>query len=99
MSGTKSDYTTDSATAGTVVLVNLGGAGLYGLGLISPLTPSDGRPSILESLIFAGVPSAIVVLSVYRANSPVLKVALSLYATAILAFTTWVLAIQIGFRP
>ena len=42
-------------------------------GLLSPLTPSEGSPSLLELAIFAGGPLFILSVMIYKAKSRIAK--------------------------
>lgn len=68
----------------------------YGIGLISPLTPSEGVPSLLELAIFALGPVGLLILLARRVRSVTWKIMMIVQAAVIIAFTTWLLALQAG---
>lgn len=69
---------------------------LYGIGLISPLTPSEGAPGILDVVIFALAPVALLTVLGRRLRNMAARIMVLLQAGAIVTFTGWLLAIQRG---
>lgn len=68
---------------------------ILGLGLIAPLTPSEGRPSAVMVLFWVGSPLLILWLSVRRYPSPWLRVFVAAQAMLMLGLT-WVLVLSLG---
>lgn len=70
--------------------------GVFCIGLLAPLTPSEGYPSVRDLLIFAGLPSAIFLSCTWLAKSLWLRVALGIQMLAVLAITTFLIASKAG---
>jgi hypothetical protein len=68
----------------------------YGVGLAPPLTPSEGHPSILELLIFAGLPLSALLALAITSTVPRGRILFSVLAVAVLAFTARLLSVQLG---
>ncbi len=69
------------------------GLGVYIIGLIEPLTPSEGRPTTGALLIFVGIPMVGVTLSAVLVESRTLRLLLALEALFILGFSIFLVAI------
>lgn len=69
---------------------------LYGVGLISPLTPSEGMPGVVDVVIFVVGPVAVLIFLARRFRSMPAKITMIVQAVAIVTFTGWLLAIQAG---
>ena len=69
---------------------------VYVVGLISPLTPSDGFPSLIEIFVFVGTPVAILGWCIYTCGSRVTAIFLGLQLVSILAFSATLLYWQLG---
>jgi hypothetical protein len=67
----------------------------YAVGLVSPLTPSEGHPSILEVLIFAGLPLTALIALAITSTVPAGRIVFVIFAIGILAFTAHLLSIQL----
>jgi hypothetical protein len=67
---------------------------IFSVGLIAPLTPSEGMPHPIEILAFVGLPIALLSLVVAYARTRAAKIAALLQVAAILMITAWVLATQ-----
>jgi hypothetical protein len=52
-------------------LLNLLGGLLYGIGLLAPLTPSEGMPGVFDLLGFVGCPLALLVVSLFKSQTRV----------------------------
>lgn len=82
-------------TSGCAVLTaNLIALALFGLGLLAPLTPSEGTPTWRELLVHGGVPVALVAGSTVLVRSAWAKAMLVVEAVYIIAFEAWLLRIQ-----
>jgi len=64
---------------------------VFVVGLISPLTPSEGRPTLWEWLLFAMLPIALLACCVRASRSRVGAVFFGGQALAIVAFSVWLL--------
>ncbi len=69
---------------------------VYALGLISPLTPSEGLPSVPVLLLFVGLPVALLGACIRVAGKKWWAGFLGLQILAIMAFTTYLLLLQSG---
>lgn len=67
---------------------------IYGVGLVAPLTPSEGIPSLLELLVFVVVPCAVLVACVIAVNSRPVKALLALQVSSFVGFSIWLLHLQ-----
>ena len=74
----------------------MGSLGLYGVGLIAPLTPSEGMPSILAIILFVGGPLAGVGFAVVLLRSWLARLPLIVVGCVIIGFSVWLLAQQAG---
>ncbi len=78
------------------VLTNALALCVYALGLLAPLTPSEGLPSVLVLLLFLGHPVALLGGCIRVAGAKWWAGFLGLQILAILAFTTYLLLLQSG---
>ena len=69
---------------------------VYALGLIAPLTPSEGLPSVPVLLLFVGLPVALLGACIQVAGKKWWAGFFGLQILAILAFTTYLLLLQSG---
>ena len=76
------------------VLMGLIAIMIYGTGLIAPLTPSEGGPSLSTILIFVGIPLILIVGGTLITRSLFLKGILIIEALLIIAFTINLLIFQ-----
>jgi len=67
---------------------------IYFVGLLAPLTPSHGHPTLLTLVLFAGMPLGVVILAAAAGRSRLLRALLVAEALAILLFTGCVLHMQ-----
>jgi hypothetical protein len=67
---------------------------VYALGLIAPLTPSEGMPSVPVLLLFVGLPVALLGACIRVAGAKWWAGFFGLQILAILAFTTYLLLLQ-----
>jgi hypothetical protein len=67
---------------------------VYGLGLISPLTPSEGMPNLGVILIFAILPIVLLGNSLALARSWLARMLVSIEVLAVIGFTSWLLWLQ-----
>jgi hypothetical protein len=69
---------------------------VYALGLLAPLTPSEGLPSVPVLLLFVGLPVALLGACIRVAGAKWWAGFFGLQILAILAFTTYLLLLQSG---
>ena len=69
---------------------------VYALGLLSPLTPSEGLPSVPVLLLFVGLPVLLLGGCIRVAGAKWWAGIFGLQILAILAFTTYLLLLQSG---
>jgi hypothetical protein len=69
---------------------------VYALGLIAPLTPSEGLPSVAVLLLFVGLPVALLGVCIRVAGKKWWAGFFGLQILAILAFTVYLLLLQSG---
>jgi hypothetical protein len=79
----------------TLLTSNLLALPLFVVGLTSPLTPSEGVPSLVELSIFAGLPFAVVLVTSFVVRNRALRTLLLLEAVSIAGFTAWLLKLQV----
>jgi hypothetical protein len=60
---------------------------VYAVGLLAPLTPSTGRPTMTELLVFAGLPAGLLFFSSRRVEKLWMQVLLILQAIGIVVLT------------
>lgn len=63
--------------------------GIFTVGLIAPLTPSDGPPGFGALATFVGLPTFLLLASSSRAKSRLGKILLAAQGVAIPALTAW----------
>ena len=81
---------------GLLTVANLVAVFIFAFGLLSPLTPSYGLPSVLEVTMFAGVPIALLAACTINARSRPAKVLFALEAAMIAVIFAWLLHVQTG---
>ena len=74
--------------------LNVAGVLLYGLGLVSPLTPSEGMPNVLELFVFMACPVAFLSVSLFLSRTRVARAITVVEITGIVGFTAWLLWLQ-----
>ena len=74
--------------------VNLVGMLIYAVGLISPLTPSVGMPSLIEVIAFAGCPVGLLLISAFMSRMLAVRLIASFEIAGIAAFTGWLLWLE-----
>jgi len=62
---------------------------IFTLGLIGPLTPSEGSPPPRALVVFIGIPELLFIVGVLVARTTLARVAFVLQAAAIAALTVW----------
>jgi hypothetical protein len=67
---------------------------IYGIGLLSPLTPSEGVPSVAMILVFVGIPLGLIAVGALLAQSKIIKGIMLLEALFILTYTLYLLRLQ-----
>jgi hypothetical protein len=67
---------------------------IYGVGLVAPLTPSEGVPILWELLVFVIVPCAVLVACAFSVNSRPVKALLVIQAFLFVGFSIWLLYLQ-----
>jgi len=75
--------------------VNLVGMLIYAIGLIGPLTPSVGMPSLVEVIAFVGGPVGLLLISVFMSRMLAARLIASCEIAGIAAFTGWLLWLQL----
>jgi len=68
-----------------LAIANVIAIAILALGLLSPLTPSEGTPGLLEIVVFAGSPLAILSFLIYKTKN---KIAKLLFITEIAAISS-----------
>jgi hypothetical protein len=80
-----------------IVLVgNIFAVIVYALGLIGPLTPSSGTPSVSEILTFAGFLAAALLLCARHYRCRTARIAALFQMAFIVLFTAWLLWSQLS---
>jgi hypothetical protein len=79
-----------------LVLANLVALLVYAVGLIAPLTPSEGVPSLPVILSFVGIPVVLLAWCIRACGSRLSAVFFGVQLAAILAFLTHLLLLQMG---
>lgn len=79
-----------------IAIANLLALLIYAFGLIAPLTPSVGTPSLLEIVIFVGIPAAILGWCIHICSSRPVALFLGLQLFAVLGFFAHLLLMQSG---
>jgi len=69
---------------------------IYAVGLIAPLTPSEGLPSLIEIFVFVGGPVAILGWCIYTCASRVTALFFGLQLAVVLVFSATLLYGQLG---
>jgi len=76
------------------ISLNLVGMLFYAFGLIGPLTPSDGMPSLIVVLVFAGFPVCFLGISLFMSRLLLARLITSVEIAGIAGFTGWLLWLQ-----
>ena len=76
---------------------SLAALALFGVGLIAPLTPSEGTPSLLAIAVFVGGPLGLIWLSYRWATTSMARLVLILEALVIVGATAALLGLQLGW--
>jgi hypothetical protein len=87
--------TRTDAALGAMILASMF---LFAVGLVSPLTPSEGCPSTLELAVFAGLPIALPIAASPLTRHTGVRAALLVLAVAIGTTCGWLLG-RIGCLP
>lgn len=87
----------DSARAGFGVLAGLIAGLIYAVGLLAPLTPSEGLPTPVELGLFAALPLAMVAVGSAVTRSVGVRTMLIAEAGGIVGFTLYLLRLQGAF--
>lgn len=82
--------------AAALGIADLGALILFGIGLVSPLTPSQGLPSPGQLAVFFGLPVLLLTLVAYQARTLPIRILVALQALAVIGFEVWLLGIQSG---
>jgi hypothetical protein len=67
---------------------------LYAVGLISPLTPSEGMPRPWELLVFAGGPIALLLACARTSRTVVARIVIGVQILGVVSFTGYLLWLQ-----
>ena len=86
----------DAVAKSVVVALGLGFAAaiIFGIGMIVPLTPSEGHPTLLAWLVFSIVPLLLTLVGTVVARSWPVKIALLAEGIAILLWTVELLHVH-----
>ena len=68
----------------------------YGIGLISPLTPSEGMPTTSDLIIFVFIPVLAICIWIIISKHLYEKIALGIFVLIIIGFSSWLLLLQTG---
>lgn len=69
---------------------------IYAVGMVAPLTPSAGSPSLAAILMFVGVPVAILAWCIRACDSRLAALFFCLQLVAVLGFSASLLCLQLG---
>jgi hypothetical protein len=69
---------------------------IYAVGLVAPLTPSEGSPSLLVILMFVGIPVAILAWCIRACGSRLAALFFGLQLVAVLGSSASLLHLQVG---
>lgn len=69
----------------------------FGLGLVAPLTPSYGLPSLWEVLLFVGLPLALIALGFQISKRTIERIFVALPFLFILTVAAWLFTLQAGW--
>ena len=69
---------------------------IYGFGLIAPLTPSEGIPTLFDLTVFVGIPLAILGWCWLKCSALWAKIIMIIQGLSIIGFTCWLLLLQMG---
>lgn len=67
---------------------------IYGVGLLAPLTPSEGVAALSDMLLFAGVPTGLLLGCGWLSGSKATRILLWSLAIVVLAFSTHLVFLQ-----
>jgi hypothetical protein len=81
----------------TATLASIAGWLLFGVGVVAPLTPSEGRPGVLALLIFVGAPTLLFAWLGIKGTSRFVRFA-GWAQLCVLAWFVWVVLAAV-FRP
>jgi hypothetical protein len=76
------------------VILNMIAVILYGVGLLSPLTPSEGIPNMGEIFVFAIIPVVFLGVSGFLARSWGARAIVIIELSGVVAFSGWLLEVQ-----
>ena len=79
-----------------LAIANVLALALFAVGVLSPLTPSEGRPEVGAIAVFAGLPVATLLISAAFTKSTTAQVLVLLEAAVFVALAAAVLGIQVG---
>ncbi|MEC9363141.1 MAG: hypothetical protein VYC42_07945 [Pseudomonadota bacterium] len=80
----------------TCTALNILAAGIFIAGLLSPLTPSEGMPSLGHLLLFALLPAALLLYAGYVAGGVSGWSFFGIQAAAVATSVAWLLSLQAG---
>lgn len=75
-----------------VLALILGGVlawSLFAVGLLSPLTPSEGYPRFIDFVVFVGVPVLLLGLVAYRLRRPLARGLVLLQLLCVVGLSAW----------
>lgn len=79
-----------------LIAANLMALLIYAVGLVAPLTPSQGSPSPVVILVFVGIPVAILAWGIRACGSRLTALFFGLQLVAVLGFSASLLHLQVG---
>jgi len=77
------------------VAVNLAALLIYAVGLIAPLTPSEGLPSLMDIVVFVGIPVALLFWCIRASRSRLIALIVGLQIATVLFFSASLLQMQL----
>lgn len=69
---------------------------MYGIGLVAPLTPSEGIPRLWELLLFLACPCVLLLVCAWASGSRLVKMLLVLLSFVFCGFGLWLLRMQLS---
>jgi hypothetical protein len=69
---------------------------IFAVGLLSPLTPSEGFPTVVTILLFVGVPTVILAWCIRACASRLAALFFGLQLVVVLGFSAWLLYLYAG---
>jgi hypothetical protein len=80
-----------------VILSCLSAWVIFGMGLMAPLTPSEGTPGPVDLTVFLGVPLVLFIWSWFVCSAARARVLILLQIIIFAASSVWLLSLQFGW--